>query len=1104
MPSTCPPIPPGSPARVEIAAPPAERAAWTGRIKASRPDGRGKQRSKLHCGPVASGEKVVDDPGYRFFVDAKAKLPDLYAVEMEGAGAGTAVEHARTERLVGFFMIRGISDVPRDGAEQGEQPRGTAQRDAWKRYAAAAAAAFLEHLLTRPGAPPPLDEEATSPKSTPDRAYGPNAPPGAWNVPHARNPAFTGREDLVAQLGSVLGQGGQEQSGPPAQAIHGLGGVGKTQLAVEFAYRHAAEYDTVWWLRAGDPVTLASDYAGLAGALRLPEAASVDQPGAIAAVRRWLEREGRRWLLVFDNADRPADLDPYLPRTGAGRVLITSPSPTWPARVGPLAVPVLPPADAVAFLLKRTGQKDGATAAVLAEELGHLPLALEQAAAYVAARGLTLAGYLERFRAQRLEVLERGEPTDYRASVATTWELALRGAAEQALGAAELLGLCAFFAPDVIPLDVVSSHAEVLPDPLRTVARDPVALDDAVVALRRYSLVEAPDDRTLSVHRLVQLVVRAQGSLDDQRRRALAAVELVTAAFPGESEDVRTWPAGERLVAHALAALGHLESLRTTYYDGSGFRGRVGIYLFRRGRFAEARRVLARAVAVAEAVLAPDSPELAKRLANLAMVLRAQGDPDGARRLLERAVRIEVRVLPPTHPQLATDLSNLAAVLLDRGDLDGARGRLEQAVAIHEAALGADHPAVAIDRSNLADALRRQGDLDGAAAQLERALAMGEASLGSDHPAVAARLVKLAEVTHERGDPTAARALLDRAMAVDQRALGPAYPGAAEHLGSIADLYRRWGDPVAARPLLERVLAITEAALGPHNPDVATALNNLGVALYEQGRPAESRPLLERAVAIREPTLGPDDPGVATALATLALVARDQGGPAAARQQREPAPAAGAERAGVQEAAGGGAPRDARRGDRRAALADRPAPLGAGAPRGGRHRAPRPDRRPQPDDEGAGHDRGGPRPGQGAQAAHRHPQPQGVQGDQGLPGGPAARRPPEPVRHQVRPRYRAARDRDRCRQGPAPRRRRGGLGAQPAPHLRDAARPARHQAGGGPRRPRPRVARHDLARHRARPRGDGAGAAGARAVVSKHIVGLGRLAGQIVRRGKDE
>jgi HEAT repeat protein/nucleoside phosphorylase len=152
--------------RVEVAAGPAEQRAWTGRIKAKRPDRRGKHRTRVLCGPVASGEKVVDDSSYQFFAEIKGQLPDLCAVEMEGAGAGTAIEHIRTQDLVGFFMIRGISDTPRQGSEKADQPVGTAQRDAWKLYAAAAAAAFLEHLLSQPGTPAPsrqpLDEKETS------------------------------------------------------------------------------------------------------------------------------------------------------------------------------------------------------------------------------------------------------------------------------------------------------------------------------------------------------------------------------------------------------------------------------------------------------------------------------------------------------------------------------------------------------------------------------------------------------------------------------------------------------------------------------------------------------------------------------------------------------------------------------------------------------------------------------------------------------------------------------------------------------------------------------------------------------------------------------
>jgi hypothetical protein len=221
----------------------------------------------------------------------------------------------------------------------------------------------------------------------------PGLVPAIWNVPHLRNPNFTGREDLLAGLHDALRQ---EGASVLTQTLHGLGGVGKTQTALEYAYRFTFEYDLVWWLGTEEPLQLAADYAALAVKLDLPEKDLPDQSAVIAAVKDWL-RTHRDWLLIFDNAQDQTKIKPYLPG-GHGHVIITSRNPNWGTLAGIQPVPLLPRDQAVAFLLKRTGQEETSAAAQLAEALGDLPLALEQAGAYIVASSLPLQDYLDLFQ----------------------------------------------------------------------------------------------------------------------------------------------------------------------------------------------------------------------------------------------------------------------------------------------------------------------------------------------------------------------------------------------------------------------------------------------------------------------------------------------------------------------------------------------------------------------------------------------------------------------------------------------------------------------------------------------------------------------------------
>ena len=223
-----------------------------------------------------------------------------------------------------------------------------------------------------------------------ERPRFPGSLPPIWNIPHRRNPNFTGREALLEQLEREL------SSGRPmavTQAISGLGGVGKTQLSVEYAYRCVSRYKVVWWVRAEETVTLSSDFAGLAEPLALPERESTEQGAIVEAVCRWLNRNPG-WLLIFDNATGPDSLCRYLPQSAAGHVIITSRNQVWRDVANPLSVEVWDRPESVQFLMRRTGCDDCHGAAELAGELGDLPLALEQAGAYIDETGETFSGYL--------------------------------------------------------------------------------------------------------------------------------------------------------------------------------------------------------------------------------------------------------------------------------------------------------------------------------------------------------------------------------------------------------------------------------------------------------------------------------------------------------------------------------------------------------------------------------------------------------------------------------------------------------------------------------------------------------------------------------------
>jgi tetratricopeptide (TPR) repeat protein len=720
----------------------------------------------------------------------------------------------------------------------------------------------------------------------------PTALPLVWNLPFRRNPDFIGREQELAELAARLGRG----AAAVTQTLLGAGGVGKTALAVEYAYRYRSQFDAVWWIRAEQPATLVGDYADLAAALGLLEGDQPDQQLAARAVRRWLEGHDR-WLLVLDNAEAaetPTGLSPPLarlvdliPQVLHGQVLVTSRDASWEEHAGLAELEVFTPGEAVAFLLARTGSTERATAGEISELLGFLPLAVEQAGAYVRQTRLSLHDYLNRLRQYPALTMTRGRPRDRDPAdtVATTWQLSMERV-RPTPGAVALLEVCAFLGPEEIPRELFSQQLNPPTADLEVLAEDPFALDDAVGALRRFGLVKA-DAQTLSVHRLVQQVVRDQVDPEQHRRRATAALRLILAAFPTQHTNPDAWPTYARLLPHVLAVTGAAQRLGIEPDSAAWLLNQAGLYLWQRADHTQAGSLHQRALAIRETRLGSHHPDTAETLNNLAAVLRAQGDLAGARPLLVRALAVREACLGADHPDTAETLNNLGLVMRGQGDSAGARGRFERALAIRERQLGADHPDTAWSLGNLAKVLQDQGDLDGARRLQQRAMTIREHRLGADHPDTAWSLGSLGEILRRLGDLTTARHLLERAVAIRETRLGPEHPATAYSLNNLAAVLRDQGDLDEARRLHERALTIWQTRLGPEHPYTAGSLNGLGVVLRAQGDLATARHLLERAVAIREAHLGSEHRHTVTSLSHLADVLRDQGDLDGARSLHE-------------------------------------------------------------------------------------------------------------------------------------------------------------------------------------------------------------------------
>jgi tetratricopeptide (TPR) repeat protein len=691
-----------------------------------------------------------------------------------------------------------------------------------------------------PDATGPTDAEALL-ASLPTDALPDRAPlPVGSRMPLAPNPLFVGRGHELLQVARALRGGDTTVALGQVVASTGLGGLGKTQLAVELLHRYGRFFGGgVFWLSFASADEIPLQVAACAG----PSLEARPLEERVQRVKdAWQSAVPR--LLVFDNCEEEGLLEAWRPPSGGCRVLVTSRRSGWSPTLGVTALPLdlLPRHDSIELL--RRYRPDLAAGDprldAIADRLGDLPLALHLAGRYLLAyrAEVSLDDYLADLDRpaviRHASLLGEGlddspSPTHHVQSLAQTFALCLGRLdreCEVDRVAIALLARMACLAPgEAVPRDLLGRTLEEV---------SPRRRADGLRRLGAVGLVEEGEG-WLRLHRLLVHFVRQEGLGPD-------AQPAVAKALIGCGEDASR---GD-LAGSALAAvIPHL-------VDVAGAAGRLS------------------------------GERLAAGLCTAAgQALRYSGDVRSARPWYERALAIRERVLGPDHPETALSLNNLAVMLWDLGELAAARHLLKRAVAINEWLLGPDHPETVTSLYSLGVVLRDLGELAAARPVLERALAIRERVLGPDHHRTAGSLNALAGLLQEQGEFAAARALLERALAICERVLGPDHPNTAISLNNLASLLRDQGELDAARPLYERALDIRKRVLGRSHPQTAQGFNNLGVLFRDQGDPAAARPLFERALAIRERVLGPEHPDtVATRSALAELAAEGDGAPA--------------------------------------------------------------------------------------------------------------------------------------------------------------------------------------------------------------------------------
>ncbi len=701
------------------------------------------------------------------------------------------------------------------------------------------------------------------------------------------NPYFVGREEDLLRIHeqlhenptAVLTQG-------RVRAIAALGGVGKTTLARQYAEKFWRLYPQIFWVdtRLG----YESEFAHIFDLL-FPDLANAGLTDDLKARRTLEELNSRdRRLLILDNAEDEATAQAWIPKTGGCHTLLTSRFAGWSAAIQTIHLYVLEKDPSRTLLLRRSGWESSTVTAdelaaceTLAEKLGYLPLALEQAAAYIGEQGsgFGFSDYLKLYEQSTAELLalQALGSTEYPDPVITTWKTTVT---KLPAASRVILRLAAFVAATPLPIQMFVDSAKnvrtwteslgVSTVPDATTANDEFFVRQALTALKRYSMAQF-DGRTTQLHGLVQTVERLSLTEDERGEWWQRAVKTFNHHAPRPPEDFAHWPAWRVLLPHGESLHSHVSKL-VHQRPNISLLFLISGYLVSQGRFSEATGYAILQWKEAEEQLGPNDLDLLSTAHNLADCYLRQGNDAAAEPLLRRVVEQSERLLGAEHSDTLSSLCSLANVLSSAGDFEHAEPFCRRALDACERVLGAEHPTTLISLNNLAILHYQTGDYEQAEPLLHRALVVHERVLGDEHPDTLTSLNNLATLFFTTGDYEQAEPLLRRTLEACERVLGDEHPDTLLSLNNLAMLHYETGDYEQAEPLLRRALEACERVLGDEHPNTLLAINNLAVLLYKTGDFEQAEPLQRRVLEARERVQGAEHPDTLAALNNLAAL----------------------------------------------------------------------------------------------------------------------------------------------------------------------------------------------------------------------------------------
>lgn len=707
-----------------------------------------------------------------------------------------------------------------------------------------------------------------------------------WKMPYPRSIFFTGRDKIINKINDVLLSNGSTIISQP-QVISGLGGIGKTQTAVEYVYRYSYKYMHIFWVRGDSRESLVSDFFAISNLLDMSVTKTDEKDETINAVKSWLD-ENTDWLLVFDNADDLHLIEDFLPPRPKGHIILTSRARVFDS-IGITNVVELDkmiPEEAKEFLIKRTyskiiNSKENESIEKLAEELGFLPLALEQAGAYILRKQCTFENYLSSYLKYGLDLLEKSKPAHgkYPHSVLTTWSINFEQVELESIASADLLRLSAFFNPEMIPIECISCRADILGSNLSKALKnscDPLVIDEIIEPLTQYSLVKRNlESNTYDIHRLVQMVIKENMDKSNQIKWVKRVIVVLENVFPGI--DYSDWQLCEFLLPHVQTSFKYIKSYELHFEEAGRLLFRAGSYLSKRGRYSEALEIIKLSLVIGENAFGIDSTFYLYCLGNFAHLKNVLGEYSASEKLFQK-------ILKNPQFQLITDYEYKSSVLNNLGELYRAQSKFNEAESFYKQALKIaeenfeEEPLrVALILNNLGDTYRGRGRYAEASEVCKKSIEIKEEVLGSNHPDLIASFNNLALIYSVQEDYLEAEKYQKRAIKICKESFGPDYHYLATLYVNLATHLSPQGNFAEAESLHKRALRICEKTVGTEHPDTATTLNSLGSFYLNQGKSEEAIPIIEKALAIRKNTLGNENPYTARSISTLSSAYSEQG-----------------------------------------------------------------------------------------------------------------------------------------------------------------------------------------------------------------------------------